>query len=818
MALNLKPYESSILAQGSINGRQATSADFGGAIAQGLNSVSHGLSDVAATGNQIDQDQARLWASTAVSQKELALKQASQDHLNSLDPTASDYPEQIKNLTEASNERTQQATSELMAQAPDGAARKQVSYHMANAGLRLTDVAMQQTSKLNADYTTGLVQQGMKADTDIIAASPDNDTVARKLQMQHDTIVGLTTIDPETKYKLLQGVVHAYSATQAYSVMSAHPRAFLASLNLNGGVTAKGVQRGGVPTTAPGDGSAPAAGVNPATPQPEMLAFANAQLADGKSAADAMRATIKQFSNSKGEFPSNKNFSFVPSADGKSFVDNGKPAGDPQVQPMAEADIASSNPPMMGWKNLEFSEKVQLVRQAEGLVGKAMAANRGQLGNDTRDAMASYAAGKDYPDVEGLKARNVALLNPAEATRNNDQLDSARTMGSFIAKVVDMPTPQALQFIEQYKPQGGNEMADKQPLYEHALAAFQSVQKDRSEHWVDYAIRNNIGGAQALDFKDPQKMGAGLKERSALMETGIRDYGAKPEIFSKGEVDQLDSGISKMPAHEAVAYLASIHSSLGNSKGYATAMDQLGGKNPMLAYAGSMATTNAVVSVDGQPMAANDIAAKILVGDRINNGRTLVTGKGSDPSMPAGANANHFNENQFRAAFDLALPPQAFQSPDATRSAGQQKNMYNAVKDYYTAEAFEQGKSTTQINANDVGRAVQAVTGGTTPMGNGGTLMVPFGVKVDDFQSQWHGRAVQALQAAGHSDDDISRSMGKLRPINLDNGRYGFMSGTHLLVDPKTSAPVVVNYADPYTPPPVQSTPLFGTPILGGQH
>jgi hypothetical protein len=812
MALNLQPYESGVLAQGSINGRQATSADFGGEIAQGLDSVSRGIGAVAITGNQIDQDQARLWASTAVSQKELALKQASQDHLNSLDPTAPGYPEQIKNLTEASNERTQQATADLMEQAPDGAARKQVSYHMANAGLRLTDIAMQQTSKLNADYTTGLVQQGMKADTDIIAASPDNDTVARKLQMQHDTIVGLSTIDPETKHKLLQNVVHTYSATQAYSVMSADPRAFLASLNLNGGVTSKGVQHGGVPTTAPGDGSAPAANTT-APAQPEMLAFANAQLADGKSQVDAMRATAAKYPDRADKF------AFAAASDGKSFTDLGKPAGDPQVQMMAESDIASSNPPMMGWKNLEFPEKVQLVRQAEGLVGKAMAANRGQGRVAFQDAMASFAAGQDYPGLSALKEQNTALLDPADSQRRNDALDFAQQVGGFIGKVKDMPTAQAQQLVSQYKPQGGDEFAVKQPMYERALAALNNVQTQQQKAPIDYAIQNNIAGAAVLDFKDPQKLGEGLRQRVAVNAAMTRDYGTKASIFTDDEVNLLQQGIAKMPAHEAVAYLASIHSSLGNTKDYATAMDQLGGKNPMLAYAGNLATTNAVVSVSGQPMAATDIAAKILDGDRINNGRTLVTGKGSDPSMPAGANANHFNENQFRAAFDLALPPQAFQSPDATRSAGQQKDMYNAVKDYYTADAFEQGKSTAQINANDVVRAVQAVTGGTTPMGNGGTLMVPFGVKVEDFQSQWHGRAMQALQAAGHSEEDSNRSMNKLRPINLDNGRYGFMSGTYLLVDPKTSAPVTVNYADAYAPPAlVQSTPMFGAQTLGTQH
>jgi hypothetical protein len=799
MALNQQGYTSQILAGGTSDGRQATGEDFGAGIARGLDTLGRGVGAVADTALKIDQDQGNLWAATAVSQKELAIRQTLTDHVNALDPTAPDYAEQIKGVTEFAKTTVAQGQQELMDNAPVGSARRFVSYHMANAGLRIADGAMAVQSKLNADYTTGLVQQGMKADSDLVAASPDNDTFARLVQKTHDAVVGLNTIAPNVKADLLTTQVHALSTVQAYSVMSADPQSFLASVNLAGGVLHRGLQAGGVPTQAPGD---PGVQQPPAKPQqPAMLAFANAQLAAGKSIDDAMLATTKQFPDLADKF------SFVVPKGGTSFVDNGVPERslDPQVQPLSDQAIADAAPPLAGWKNLGFDEKIQLVRQAEALVGKAAAGKRGSTEVQMQDALASCAAGKDYPDLANLKASNALYLNPAEAQRKNDQLDYAQGVGGFLAKVAVMPTAQATAYVQQHAPAGGDEFAVKQPVYEQAVAALANAQKQQQAAPIDYAIQHGIADAAPLDFSSAEKLGAGLRQRVAVNATMTRDFNTPNQIFSKPEVDALDQGVAKLPAREAVDYLGNVRASLGNTRDFATAMNQLGHKNPMLAYAGSMAVTGATVTVDGQPMAARDIAAKILDGDRILNGAALDTSKGVDTTMPAGSAAAKFNETQFRAAFDRALPPAAFQSPDAARSAGMQKDIYNAVKAYFVADAMQSGKPITQIN--DVNAAVQAVTGGTAPMGNGGVLMAPFGTPVEQFQAQWPGRMKQALAAAGHADDDIARNGDKLRPINLGDGRYGFLNGTRMLLDPhKLDArgkplPVVIDYAQPYTGP-----------------
>src|SRR6185312_15499997 len=400
-----------------------------------------------------------------------------------------------------------------------------------------------------------------------------------------------------------------------------------------------------------------------------------------------------------------------------------------------------------------------------------------------------------YPDVEKLKAQNLATLAPAEAQRLNDTLDYAKQFAGFKAQVATMPDAQAEAFINQYKPAGGDEFAVKEPLYKAALAAFGSAQSDRRSAPTDYAIAHAIGGAAPLDMSSPEKFGAGLRQRVAVNATLQRDYGAPPSIFAKPEIPQVMAALDKLSSHDAVSYLGQMAQSLGNTRDYQTAMGQLGQKNPMLSYVGNIAQTGAQVVVNGKPMAATDVAATVLDGDRILN-KQFDTSKGNDVPMPSGANAVKINETQFAAAFERALPATAFQSPNAAQAASQQRDIFNAVKDYFVSQAYHQGKPLDQVDPKDVQAAVDAVTGGVVKQ-SGGALMVPYGMKVQDFQAQWNGRRDAALLAAGHSQEDIDRTGGNLLPINAGNGKYRFMNGTNLLVDPHTGQPVTVDYSKP---------------------
>ena len=804
--LNTAPITSSILAGGSSEGRQATSADFGGGIAQGLGAIGAGLSTDATDATSIDQDKARIWASASVPEAELAVRQRAEARTNSLDPTAPDYPAKIAALTDQMHQDVSDTQQSLMDAAPDLAARQMVARHFGAAGLRMNDMAMQTQSALNANFTTNQVTQGTNAGTSLISSMPDNDTYARQLAQTHDAIMGLTTVSPEIKLNLLTSAQHQYSVAQTAATVAASPQAFLTSINLQGGIVRhNGAQVGGVPGQAPDAVGAPTS----APPQPGMLAVANAALAAGKSPEDALKAAATKFPDQANRF------SFSQPAAGGDFTDNGKAAApvnnDPNVAPMSDASILAGKPPLAGWANLSFGEKQNFVRQAEKQVGDTLATTRGQGTAQMQDAMSAYSNGQMYAGKAALQAQNLATRDPATAARLNNELDQGEKYAGFQANLAGMSDTQADATLATMKPpDSGEDAAVLNPIYRLALTALSNNKAAANAQPMDFAVKNGIAGAQPLDMSTPEKFGAGLQQRVATNSTMMHDHNAPSTIFTSSEIPQITAALGKLSSHDAVSYLGKMNQALGNTADLQTAMAQLGTKNPLLGLVGNMANTGANVNVGGVNMSATDIGAKILDGDRILN-KSFDTAKGATPDMPSGASAIKINENQFSAAFNAALPPAAFQSPNATQAAGQQKEIFNAAKAYYVADAYSKGKPLDTVDPQGVANAVDAVTGGVAKnMGNGGTLMVPYGMPTAQFQGEWNGRVSQALLAAGHTQDEINDNGGKLRPINIGDGKYGFMSGTQLLVNPKTKQPVTVDYSQkapaPFVPP---TDPMF---------
>lgn len=984
------PYEREITASGTIGGN-ATPDDFGAGIVRGLDTLANGGVKLASDINQVDQDQGRIWASTAVSQKELQLNQDFQTRVNSMDPSAPDYPAKINSLTADTQAAYTQAQSDLMGQAPSASAKKFTAYHMANASLRGTDNAMRTQASLNGAYTTTLVQTGQKADEDVLAATPDNDTFQRLIDKNNDMVGGLTTIGPDIKLKLQQGQIAQLSRVQVASQVAADPQSFLTAVNVKGGITtSRGIQHGGVPagpvenhggdTVKPyGSGNigaivqqvqAPSEydslfqasgrkyGVDPQ--ELKLRAVAESGLKPGASSGQAngimqlAPATAKSLGvdandpaqaidgaarllsnyqqkagmgapmyvapgaptqgmaragnidltrrpiakNADGNISTVRSMSFeedgkeilVPtvSPDGKilsndaaidlyhktgqhlgvfnnesqatayakslheqqaAFYEGQQSGGgyaavdkmyyggdntsqwgpntkqyaanlgaaraalsgasipnpgDPQVSPLNDQDIAAAKMPLAGWGNLTWAEKVSSVRQAEALVGKSLATNRGQASVQVQDALSSFSAGKDYANFDQLKASLPALYGGDQAKRVGDQLDYARGVGGFIGKINTMPTAQSAAWLKQMEPQGGDEQAVKQPLYNQAVAAAASVQQMWQKAPIDTAIQNGVGNAQPLDFTSADKLGAGLKDRVALNNTLTRDYGAPDQIFTKDEAEQMDTGLGKMNGKDRISYLAAIKTSLNNPRAFSVAMNQVAAKNPLLSYAANMAATGATTIVAGKPVAAADTATMIADGDIILNGKSLSKDmeKGSDPAMPNGSQATSLDEKTFKDMFGAALGPAAFQSPDAQRSAATQTEVFNAVKAYYVADQYKSGQPLNIIDQNGFKKAVEAVTGGTWHTGSGGVLMAPFGKPMPEFQNEWAPRASQALAKAGYSPDEIDNTLSRGRPYNLADGQYGFLSGTRPLVSKVDGSLVRVNFADSYAAPP----------------
>lgn len=788
----VNPYQEQITAKGSNTDFQDPSTADGG-IGAAARSIGQSLARISSQQNAAADDQGKLWAANAAAQNEVVQAKVRDDQVNSLDPDAPDYIDQLNSLPQKSDDAYQASTQALTEQAPNNAARKYVGMHAAGGRVRAFQSSLNTSANLNASYAVSQVGNSVKTSSDVIAQSPDNDTFNSINDQHRQTIMGLTTIDPNTKLKLADQSTNQFALVQAQSLASRDPTGFLQQVGAAGGTTnARGATRGAVPTGTP----------TAATPlQPDMLDFANQQLASGDDPEVALKALTTKFPDRSSQF------TFALSPDGKSFVDRGAAPvpnpGDPQIQPLDENAIASAKPDLAGWDKLTWQQKVQTVRSAESQAGKGLADDRGGMTRDLRDANAALVTGANVPDIEAPRYSegNLTRIFGADVGgRAYQELQYNRQVGSFMAAAATMPTAQRQATLEHLRPTPGTGFAEQEAGFNAATEANKRIESALTAKPMEYAIKTGIGGAQPLDFSSPENLAKALQNRVAVNNTLQRDYGTRGQIFTDGEVDALNSGLTKLNGTDRIEYLGTIRSSLGDNRQFATAMNQLAPKNPTLAYAANLAVQPGTSFVDGKPVAFKDVASKVADGDIILNGRKLDVSNGDDPAMPTGSKAVNFKEDDFRNMFASQVGPMAFQSPDAQFSASTQTDVYNAVRAYFVADSYQRGQPLDVIKKDDVSRAVQAVTGGVWDRGSGGKVFAPAGMKMSDFQDQWPQRVQSTLEANGFDQKSIDVGANQLQAVNLSNGKYGFLNGPggRMIVSPKTRQPVIVDYSSPY--------------------
>jgi len=445
---------------------------------------------------------------------------------------------------------------------------------------------------------------------------------------------------------------------------------------------------------------------------------------------------------------------------------------------------------------------VKYVRQAEGALGKQLADDRSSIKNELRDASASLLAGQNYPGLDSPRyseSNLVRVFGADEGGRLHRELQYDASVGDSVQQMATMPAAQRAATLAQLKPVGGQDFAAKEQAYKVATNAADIAQNAQQKAPIEYAIKNGIANAKPMDFSQPDTLAGQLADRVKASQAMAVDYGTKAQIFTEPEVNQVASALGDLSGRDRIRYLGAIRVGLNNPRAFGLAMNELAPKNPTLAYAANLAARDNPVYIDGKAQSPADVASVIADGDIILNGRNLdkQMAKGDDPAMPNGAKATNFDDKTFQQMFQQIVA-NGFQSPDAQRSAAQEKDTYNAVKAYYVARSYQQGRDLGVIDSKEMNNAIQAVIG--TPwrgVGGGGTLFAPYGMPMEQFQTQWPQRSYDAVHAAGYSDEDTNRILAKTIPVNLADGRYGFQNGTRLQTD-TAGRPIVVDYRQPF--------------------
>lgn len=758
----IEPYTSKILASGQIDSH-ATPDSFGAPEAAAESNLAGGISDINDGMYKLEQDQGRLWAYDAASKAHVALQQRQAERVNSLDPNDPDFQQKAAQLTPALQQDIDNTTSDLMTNAPSRSARKFIGMHMANNRYTLTTQSVAEQAKLAGAYTGKLVADGMKTDQDSIASDPTNDNYDRILASRTQSIGSLQTIDPAQKIKWQEQIEQGLAVTQVQTLAASHPAEFLASVHAQGGrVTPRGNVRGAVPGGAPES--------DPNTPTPQGLDLS--KLTDEQALA-LQEQDLEAFKRGVNDFHK-----------------TGESANLPQVQPLTDQDIAGSKPPISGWGKLTWAQKIAAVRQAEAAVGSGLASDRGVMERDLKDATATLLAGKQYPGLDDprFSAQNLTrIYGPVDGPRKADQLDYIKQVGGFIGQMNTMPVDQVAATLKTLEPQGGPEFADKNPVFNAARDAAMRIDSNRQKDFMQWAVDNKVANVAPIDLASADNFQKSLHDRIPVANTGATDYRANASLLSKQEADGLGDALNRMNPAQQMQYVKAIKQATNGQGDWTNdVISQIAPKNTMLAQAAAVSTRQGTVTTAAGAQDGNMVGQYIIEGTHILQGKDL-----EDPTHTGRPLA--LDDGKFRGMFWNAVGPDAFKSLDADRAAKISRDTYQAVKNYLAADIYHRGLDPRNITDGMVSNAVTAVTGGTTSIGTGDKLFVPWGVPESQFKQQFMVRAQDAINRAGLAGTSLDK-LDAYHFTNLADGKYGFMNGGRMLTG-RDGRTVVIDFS-----------------------
>jgi hypothetical protein len=793
-------YDEHIQAQGGI-GVQANSDDFGGQVGNAEQNMGAAIESAGEQVRRVENDQGRMWAYNAASKAYTGLQQKFSERANSLDPSDPDFNEKFKALQPEFQESIDKTTSDLMSQAPNRMAARVVASHMASNGESLLRSAASMQAQVFATKTQYETQQGVAEDQNAIASDPSNENFQRLVDNRVHSIGALETIGPEQKLKFQQSVRHGLATTQVDVLASTNPMGFLQTVGAGGGrTTMQGFTHGAVPGVAqPEQGGEQTPGQPAAPVDPNAVPVPDGITPDTSPAAAALRvqqnvSDLRMELAKPGVTPDARN-ALQAELDRNLAAAVKTPANMPvpQVQALSDQDIAKAAPAIAGWNELTWPERVAAVRKAEANIGGALAQDRGTMDRDLRDAQVSLLAGKTFDGLDGprfTQANLERLYGPDEGQRRFAQLSYVKQVGGFISQMSTMPAAQAAQQIQALEPQGGQGEADKVPAYHQAVEAFQRLTKMRDEDYMQWAQNNQVGGVKPLDLSTPNTLAASVRDRLPAAIAGRTDYQADAHVLSKAEVDQVGGLLETSNPAAQMSYLKALRTGLaGNDDWFADTIHQLAPKNTTLMTAAAVSTHSGTVQTAGGPQTGDTVGQYILEGAHILQGKDL-------DEKTSNSKPFKIDDKMFGQAFWNAVGTNAFTSPDSTLANGAASDVYQAVKNYYAADAMHRGVDPTQVDPKNVANAVNAVTGGTVEGPNNSRLFTPWGVPPDQFKDELPMRTEDALRHAGvtgHSPDQY-------KLFNVDEGKYGLMFG-NVVVSGKDGRPVLVDYSKFYGTP-----------------
>jgi len=319
-----------------------------------------------------------------------------------------------------------------------------------------------------------------------------------------------------------------------------------------------------------------------------------------------------------------------------------------------------------------------------------------------------------------------------------------------VQKVLRMPTAQQQTYLQRAEAElatAGGTVQRKENLA-RTRSAIETAQKQLDEAPLLFNASREGGEVEPLNLAalanpaDAWEVGAQLQNRAATIDGMRKRYGTQVQmaVLLPQEVQALGEQLKQGTSRQQAEMLSQLRTATMDDKVFNAAMKQLAPEQPVVAYAGMLATRErAQVTLQKHLFKADesangrDVAATMLEGNR------LLQGKG-DSKFPLPP------EKEFRDQFTRDTGALFAGRPGAADLAMQ------AVRAFYTGQSAADGDHSAEVNSDRMKKAITASLGEVVDVNGRGEVLAPWGMGSDTFEDQAEQAFTTAATAAGLPD------------------------------------------------------------------
>lgn len=415
------------------------------------------------------------------------------------------------------------------------------------------------------------------------------------------------------------------------------------------------------------------------------------------------------------------------------------------------------------------------MRQADQMRKQQQAQYKTTIDGQVRDATAAYMRGVEFPNPPD-EAAFMAAYGVREGNLRYTEFKNTQVAGQYIGSFRNMPTSSITAYVNQLRPdtgETGEGYASRAQLFDQVTAAANQVIKQRQSDPVQFSIA--AGQTKPIDMSNQNNFSHSISLRASQAGDLAKSYGTPLTFFSKEEANQIGTFFRDAPVSQQSAYLDTIRQSTGGGQIYMSALQQISTNAPSAAVAGIL------MDKPGGILAQKSWYNSDVVVSPETAAQTILSGaaarKGSDDAkgipMP--------KDNELRLGFsDMVKDAFAGDSQGASMA-------YEIAKDYYAGVMAKKGVVSGEIDDDTWKDAVNVATGGVHDYNGQGSVLLPWGMSADQFDTRvnqaWQDQVINAGIKAPPGQYGLQSHGDSQYLVKLGTGYLLKQDGTPVIID-----------------------------------